>query len=131
MPIGVATTVRHADGGNSPAAGGADSPAAEDEDFFAADEDLPVAEGADSPAAAADFPSGALPPRRLECFLMRGFFFILLLLSLGATLVILLAGLIVMARGGAVNARWSNRLMRWRVYAQAVTVAILFLALAS
>ncbi|MDA7989070.1 MAG: twin transmembrane helix small protein [Alphaproteobacteria bacterium] len=62
---------------------------------------------------------------------MRGFFFILLLLSLGATLVILLAGLIVMARGGAVNARWSNRLMRWRVYAQAVTVAILFLALAS
>ena len=62
---------------------------------------------------------------------MRAFFFTLLFLSIAVTLGILVAGLIVMARGGPVNERWSNRLMRWRVYAQAVTIGIFLLAVAS
>ncbi|MGR4000303.1 MAG: twin transmembrane helix small protein [Alphaproteobacteria bacterium] len=62
---------------------------------------------------------------------MRSFLLILLVLSMVATLAILLTGLIVMARGGAVNAKWSNRLMRWRVYAQAVTLGLFVLAVAT
>ena len=54
--------------------------------------------------------------------------FVLLGVSMAATLAILLAGLAVMARGGDTNARWSNRLMRWRVIAQAVTIGFFVLA---
>jgi hypothetical protein len=51
---------------------------------------------------------------------------ILALLVVAGTLV---AGLVVMARGGDVAGKWSNRLMRYRVLAQAVAVVILLLAL--
>ncbi|NQY83016.1 MAG: HIG1 domain-containing protein [Alphaproteobacteria bacterium] len=37
---------------------------------------------------------------------------------------IVILGLIVMARGGEVNTRWSNRLMRYRIYAQMVAVTM-------
>ena len=51
---------------------------------------------------------------------------------MGVSMLVVLAslgtGLIVMARGGDVNARYGNRLMQLRVAAQAL--ALLFLALA-
>ena len=37
------------------------------------------------------------------------------------------AGLVVMTRGGNINARWGNRLMRWRIWAQGLVIGLLFL----
>ena len=54
---------------------------------------------------------------------------ILVAIALGAVLVILLAGLFVMSLGGVVAKEWSNRLMRYRVLAQAVAVLILMAAM--
>ena len=34
------------------------------------------------------------------------------------------AGLVVMSRGGEVNRRWGNRLMRYRVYAQTIAIGM-------
>ena len=51
---------------------------------------------------------------------------ILSLLAVGATLV---AGIAVMAIGGSTSAKWSNVLMRYRILAQAVAVAILMAVL--
>ena len=45
---------------------------------------------------------------------MNGFLAILLILAMVATLGVLFAGLIVMARGGEVNRKYGNVLMRWR-----------------
>jgi hypothetical protein len=41
---------------------------------------------------------------------------------------VLFAGLFVMARGGEVNRKYGNKLMRWRIMAQAM--ALIFFALA-
>jgi len=41
----------------------------------------------------------------------------------------LIAGLTVMARGGATAAKWSNVLMRYRILAQVVAFGVLLLAL--
>ena len=60
---------------------------------------------------------------------MKTFFMILVGLGLLVTLGILFAGLIVMSRGGAVNARWGNRLMRWRVLAQGATIVLFLIML--
>lgn len=51
--------------------------------------------------------------------------FVLAVISALATLGVLGAGMIVMARGGEVAHKWSNRLMRWRVVAQAVTIVLI------
>ena len=50
-------------------------------------------------------------------------------LALFATLAILVTGIITMIRGGEFNAKHSNTLMRWRVFAQGVTVALFVLML--
>jgi hypothetical protein len=56
---------------------------------------------------------------------------------IGASMVMVLlslfGGLASMSRGGGFNARWGNRLMRWRVAAQGVALALMALhfALAS
>jgi uncharacterized protein HemY len=42
---------------------------------------------------------------------------------------ILGAGLYTLFKGGEVSANWSNRLMRWRVLAQAVTIVIVLIVL--
>ncbi|MEZ5648675.1 MAG: twin transmembrane helix small protein [Alphaproteobacteria bacterium] len=55
---------------------------------------------------------------------MSTFFFILMGIAMAMTLVILFTGLIAMARGGAFNERWGNRLMRWRILAQAIALAL-------
>ena len=57
------------------------------------------------------------------------FWKILALVALVAVAVILFAGIAVMAVGGDTGAKWSNRLMRYRILAQAVAVAILFAAI--
>lgn len=54
----------------------------------------------------------------------------LIAVSIAAVLASLFAGLVSMARGGAVNARWGNRLMRARVVAQGATLLLVALYLA-
>jgi hypothetical protein len=54
---------------------------------------------------------------------------ILILISMAAVAIILFAGIAVMAIGGETNAKWSNVLMRYRVIAQAIAVAILLAVL--
>ncbi len=48
-------------------------------------------------------------------------------LALFTTLAILCVGVFGMVRGGAFNDKWGNKLMRWRVMAQAVSIGVLFL----
>ncbi len=55
-------------------------------------------------------------------------FAILMALAMAITLGVLFTGLIAMARGGEFNAKYSNKLMRARIVAQAI--ALLFFALA-
>lgn len=45
--------------------------------------------------------------------------------SMAATLIVLIAGMCVMARGGEVNKKYSNRLMQLRVMFQSVALASL------
>ncbi len=51
----------------------------------------------------------------------------LVVIALAGTLAVLLAGVVAMARGGAFNRQWGNRLMRLRVAMQALALALLFL----
>ena len=55
------------------------------------------------------------------------FGFILVLIGLFATLVILLVGIIGMARGGEFNKKYGNKLMRMRVIAQFATILLLLI----
>lgn len=50
---------------------------------------------------------------------------ILIVLALAAVLITLCAGIYSMLRGGEFNARYGNRLMRWRVTLQAVAIGVL------
>lgn len=59
---------------------------------------------------------------------MSGILYILILLALGAVLLALFVGIAGFAAGGSFNARHGNTLMRVRVAAQAVAVALLGLA---
>ena len=54
---------------------------------------------------------------------------ILILVSLVVVALILFAGIGTMAIGGETGAKWSNVLMRYRVIAQAVAVAVLMVVL--
>ena len=47
----------------------------------------------------------------------------------GIVALVLLAGLYTLWKGGAVSATWSNKLMRVRVLAQAIAIAIILLVL--
>ncbi len=49
----------------------------------------------------------------------------LLVIALVATLAVLAAGMVAMARGGAFNKKYGNILMRARIAAQALAIAIL------
>ncbi len=46
-------------------------------------------------------------------------------IALVATVVVLFAGVVSMARGGSFDARWGNKLMRLRVIVQGAAVALL------
>jgi hypothetical protein len=56
---------------------------------------------------------------------MNGFPVVLLIVALVATLGVLFAGLFVMARGGQVNKKYGNILMRWRVILQFSALVVL------
>lgn len=54
----------------------------------------------------------------------------LIVIAMLLTLGVLFSGLIVMARGGEVNRKYGNKLMRWRVILQGVALGLLALAFA-
>lgn len=49
----------------------------------------------------------------------------LLFLFVGITLLVLITGLIVMIKGGKLNQKWGNKLMMFRVIAQAIAIGLL------
>jgi hypothetical protein len=59
---------------------------------------------------------------------MKTFFFVLVLIAMFITLGVLATGIIGMARGGEFNAKYGNKLMRARVIAQGVALALFALA---
>ena len=61
---------------------------------------------------------------------MSGFIFFLIPIALAATALILAVGIYSLAKGGAFAKQHSNRLMRLRVAAQAIAVALMMLFLA-
>ena len=54
---------------------------------------------------------------------------VLVILALASVAIILLAGLFVMSMGGQIDKKWSNRLMRYRILAQAVAILIVLAVL--
>lgn len=52
---------------------------------------------------------------------------VIVIILMLATLGVLVAGLVVMARGGEINKKWSNKLMAYRVWLQAATIFALVL----
>ena len=52
-------------------------------------------------------------------------FTILVAIALGAVVVVLIVGVFAMARGGAFNTRYGNRMMRGRVALQALAVILM------
>jgi hypothetical protein len=60
---------------------------------------------------------------------MSGFIFFLIPIGLAATLIILGIGIFSLAKGGAFAKKNSNKLMRLRVAAQAITIALMMLFL--
>lgn len=60
---------------------------------------------------------------------MAIFAIILMGVGMALTLGILATGLIAMARGGEFNQRWGNKLMRYRIVAQAFALAMFAIGL--
>jgi hypothetical protein len=60
---------------------------------------------------------------------MNGTIMILVVIAMLITLGVLFAGLFSMARGGEFNAKYGNKLMRWRVFMQGVALALFAIAL--
>ena len=60
---------------------------------------------------------------------MAVFAIILMVVGMVLTLGILATGLIAMARGGEFNDRWGNKLMRYRIVAQAFALAMFAIGL--
>lgn len=56
--------------------------------------------------------------------------FILVAMAVLATAAVLMTGLGGFARGGEFNRRNGNRLMRWRIIAQAVSIALILAVVA-
>ena len=54
---------------------------------------------------------------------------ILVVLALAVVALILVAGLVTMWIGGETASKWSNRLMRYRVLAQFIAIAVVLLVL--
>ncbi len=50
----------------------------------------------------------------------------LIIAALAATVIVLIAGVIAMLRGGEFNRKYGNKLMRARVAMQALVIALLF-----
>lgn len=52
----------------------------------------------------------------------------LVIIAVGATLVVMIAGVVTMLRHGKTDARTSNKLMRYRIFFQFAAIALLGLA---
>ena len=61
---------------------------------------------------------------------MSSLFPVLIGIALLATLGILVAGMVSMISGGEFNRRYGNKLMQYRVVAQAIAIGLVMLALA-
>jgi hypothetical protein len=59
---------------------------------------------------------------------MKTFFFVLVLIAMFITLGVLATGIIGMARGGEFNQKYGNKLMRARIIAQGVALALFAVA---
>lgn len=60
---------------------------------------------------------------------MSGIAIVLMVIAMGVTLAVLFAGLLTMAKGGEFDRKHSNKLMRWRIMAQAVALVLFALAM--
>ncbi len=60
---------------------------------------------------------------------MSGFFTILVIIAMVATLAVVIVGVVSMARGGAFNKRNANKLMRLRVILQAAALLCFVIAM--
>ncbi len=60
---------------------------------------------------------------------MQTVMFLLLAIAMLMTLGVLFTGLFSMARGGSFNAKWGNRLMRYRILFQGIAIALFAVAL--
>ena len=60
---------------------------------------------------------------------MSGIAIVLMVVTMGVTLAVLFAGLFTMAKGGEFDRKHSNRLMRWRIMAQAAALLMFALAM--
>lgn len=57
--------------------------------------------------------------------MIRDPLFILVVIAVAIVAIILLTGIGGFARGGDFNKKHANRIMRWRIYAQAVAIALI------
>jgi Hypoxia induced protein conserved region len=62
---------------------------------------------------------------------MSTFFIICMVIAMVALLVVLVTGILSMAKGGAFNTKYGNKLMQARVYLQALALIMLVLAFMS
>lgn len=60
---------------------------------------------------------------------MSSFFLVLMLLAMAATVGALVWGVIAMARGGDFNAKWSNKMMRYRILFQFIAICVFMVLL--
>ncbi len=60
---------------------------------------------------------------------MNAIFTVVLFLAMAATVGALAWGIFAMARGGEFNAKWSNKMMRYRVIFQAIALLVFALLL--
>ncbi len=60
---------------------------------------------------------------------MSGFFFTLMIIAMAAAAGALGTGLVGMIKGGDFNAKYGNKLMRWRVILQGVALVCMALAM--
>ncbi len=62
---------------------------------------------------------------------MSGFFFTAMIIAMFLTLAVLATGLVAMIKGGEFNAKYGNKLMRARVFAQGIALLLFALAILS
>lgn len=60
---------------------------------------------------------------------MSGIAVVLMVIAMGMTVAVLFAGLFTMARGGEFSRKHSNKLMRWRIVAQAIALLLFAIAM--
>ena len=68
---------------------------------------------------------------KVYLIVMSGFFFILMIAAMLATLAILGIGIFSMGKGGEFNAKYGNKLMKMRVIMQGIALACFALAVLS